>query len=242
MPLNSYGIAMMELVHNSGQSTNISIFFNAILPLFSSCWFSNSASADCHDHRHFPNRNYWSSTWWSISLRVLWVMNGKSFSGMRSYPDWWSATNRYWRVTIKVIPRSMPSLICLDGLAQSPGGRRSSPCYYSSPCVWTWFCVGSELKPSALAIRSSSYRWKWAILKQTCFSESCSGSGFRLQRWSICWTVYPSSSLPFLIWSSKCIANGITNKPWSVMGMGFSFCWTYPSPVGSFFCFGKCWW
>ncbi len=33
MPLNSYGIAMMELVHNSGQSTNISIFFNAILPL-----------------------------------------------------------------------------------------------------------------------------------------------------------------------------------------------------------------
>ena len=33
IPLNSYWIAMMELIHNSGWSTNISIFFNAILTL-----------------------------------------------------------------------------------------------------------------------------------------------------------------------------------------------------------------
>jgi hypothetical protein len=33
IPLNSYWIVMMELIHNSGRSTNISIFFNAILTL-----------------------------------------------------------------------------------------------------------------------------------------------------------------------------------------------------------------
>ena len=33
IPLNSYWIAMMELIHNSGRSTNISLFFNSIFTL-----------------------------------------------------------------------------------------------------------------------------------------------------------------------------------------------------------------